>query len=75
MNRPNKWKEVVQTSKENIEDFNDFSSDKAIVWADKELQNYKKAMLILVQGNPNWDMHVTEDQYNFINTMTRRGEV
>ena len=74
MSRPKKWCEMVKSSKDAIEDFNDFAEDKAVVWADKEITNYKKAMLILVNGNANWDMCVTEEQEKLIKTMVRRAE-
>lgn len=69
-----KWKEMVACSRENIEDFRDFLDDKATVWANKEMNNYQKAMLFLVKSNENWEDLVTEDQAKFIKTMIRRAE-
>ena len=74
MNRPDKWKEMVKNSKELIEDFNDFSEDTAIVWADVQLGCYKEAMLALVSGNSNWPMSVTDEQEKLIDTMVRRAQ-
>ena len=65
---------MLETSKSEIESFNDFAEDRAIVWADKEITNYKKAMLILVRANANWEMCVTDDQERLIKTMVRRAE-
>lgn len=66
------WKEVVHTAKDNIENFNDFKEDTAIVWADKELQNYKRAMLILHKFSGLSNM--TEDEEALVETMVRRAE-
>ena len=74
MNRPEKWKHMVRGSKLAIEDFRDFSEDKAVVWADVQINCYKEAMLALVNGNSNWASSVTADQEALINTMIRRAE-
>ncbi len=74
MDRQQKWKQMVNSSKSQIEDFNDFAEDKAIVWADNQIGCYKESMLALVRGNSNWGMTVTEDQQNLIETMVRRAE-
>ena len=74
MSRPNKWSEMVKGSKDAIEDFNDFADDKAIVWADNELKNYKRAMLILANSNSNWSMPLADEDESFIQTMIRRAQ-
>ncbi len=74
MNRPQKWKQMVNGSRSAIEEFNDFADDKAIVWADNQIGCYKEAMLALVRGNSNWAMTVTDDQQKLIETMVRRAE-
>ena len=74
MGRPEKWKEMVRSSRELIEDFNDFSDDKAVVWADNQIRSYQESMMALVRGNSNWAMTVTEDQEKLIETMVRRAE-
>ena len=74
MNRKDKWKEMVKNSKELIENFNDFSDDKAVVWADVQLECYKEAMLALVSGDSNWPMNVTDEQEKLIETMVRRAQ-
>ena len=74
MNRPDKWKEMVNSSRAAIEDFNDFSDDTAIVWANVQLECYKEAMLALVASNSDWAMSVTYDQKKFIGRMIRRAE-
>lgn len=72
MSRPKKWNEMVIDSKGVIEDFNDFAEDKAIVWADNEIKNYKRAMMILVNSNNNYDMSLDEEDSKFIQTMINR---
>lgn len=72
MNRPEKWGEMVKTSKSQIEDFRNFSDDKAIVWADNEMKNYKRAMMILVASNNNYDMSLGDEDSKFIQTMINR---
>ncbi len=74
MNRPQKWKVIATESRLAIEEFRDFSDDKAIVWADNQIKCYKEAMLALVHGNSNWVMTVTDDQQELIETMVRRAE-
>ena len=74
MNRSKKWKEVVKNSKELIENFNNFSDDTAIVWADVQIGCYKEAMLALVRSNSNWAMDVSEEQELLIITMVNRAE-
>lgn len=74
MNRPDKWKEMVSDSKQAKEDFNEFADDEAILWANKELENYKRAMLILANSNNNWPMAVSDDDEALISTMIRRAE-
>ena len=74
MNRKEKWADMAKNSRAEIEDFKDFSEDKAIVWADVQIENYKKAMLALIQGNRNWHHCMTEEKEEFINTMVRRAE-
>jgi hypothetical protein len=79
MGRPQKWKEIANSSRLAIEGFRDSEDDKAIVWADDEIKCYKEAMLALkeailalVRGNGNWAMTVTDDQEILIKTMLRR---
>lgn len=72
MSRPKKWASMVLGSKESIEDFNAFSDDNAIVWADVQIGCYKEAMTALINGNSNWRMTVTDDQELLIDTMQRR---
>ena len=74
MSRPEKWQEMVNYSRDAIEDFNDFKYDKAIVWANHELENYKRAMLILHSANSGWAMNVTDEDEAFVNTMIRRAQ-
>lgn len=74
MSRPEKWKEMVKSSRAEIEDFNDFADDKAIVWADNQIRSYKEAMMALVRGNNNWRITVNDDQQALIETMIRRAE-
>lgn len=74
MSRPKKWEEMVKSSKDAIEDFNDFADDKAIVWADNEIKNYRRAMLILAGANSNYDMSLNDDDSKFVGTMIRRAE-
>jgi len=72
MSRPKKWKEMVSNSKSQIEDFNDFLDDKAIVWADNEMNNYKRAMMILVGAETNYRGLLTEQDTKFVETMINR---
>lgn len=72
MSRPKKWDEMVKSSKGAIEDFRDFADDKAVVWADNEMKNYKRAMMILVNSNNNYDMSLGEEDSKFISTMINR---
>ena len=72
MSRPKKWKEMVNSSKDAIEDFRDFEDDKAIVWADTQISCYKEGMLALVRGNSDWAKTVSYDQEKLIETMVRR---
>ena len=74
MNRPEKWNQMVKCSKEAIEDFNDFLEDKAVVWADNELKNYKRAMLILAGSYSDWALNVSDEDEKFVDTMLRRAE-
>lgn len=74
MSRPEFWKGMVKSSRAAIEDFQDLYDDKAIVWADVQLECYKEALLALVTGNSNWRMSVTDDQEKLIETMIRRAE-
>ena len=74
MSRLKEWDEMVKSSKDAIEDFNDFADDKAIVWADDEIKNYKRAMLILARANSNFCMSLSDDESKFINTMILRAE-
>jgi hypothetical protein len=74
MNRPDKWNEMAANSRAAIEDFNDFSDDKAIAWADVQIGCYKEAMLAVVRGNNNWAQGVTDEQEELIETMVRRAE-
>lgn len=74
ISRPDKWKEMVNSSQLAIESFNDFADDKAIVWADVQIGCYKEAMMALVRGNSDWAMTVTEDEERLITTMMRRVE-
>ena len=64
---------MVKGSRAAIEDFNDLD-DKAVVWADNQIECYKEAMLALVRGNSNWAMTVTDEQEKLIETMVRRAE-
>ena len=75
MNRPDKWKEMAANSRSAVEDFRDFSDDKAIVWADVQIGCYKSAMLALIRGNSNWAQGVTSDEEKLILTMLRRAEI
>jgi len=70
--RPEKWNEMTNSSKAAIEDFNDFADDKAIVWADNEIKNYKRAMMILVHSNSNWSMPLGDEDDKFLQTMINR---
>ena len=72
MSRPKKWKEMVNSSRDAIEDFRDFEDDKAIVWADTQIGSYKEGMLALVRGNSDWAKTVSYDQEKLIETMVRR---
>lgn len=74
MGRPDKWKEMVACSKDDIQDFRDFPDDKAIVWADNQMNCYREAMLALVRGNTDWAMTVNEYDERLIETMIRRAE-
>lgn len=74
MSRPEKWDIMAHNSRAAIEDFNDFEEDRAIAWADKELRNYRRAMMVLASSNSNWAMSVSDDDEKFISTMLRRGE-
>jgi len=74
ISRPEKWRELVEQSKNQIENFNDFSEDTAIVWADNQIKDYKRAMLILARSNSNWAMNVSDDDEKLIDTMIRRAE-
>ena len=74
MSRPKKWDIMCYNSRAEIENFSDCEKDKAIVWADNELRNYRRAMMALVKSNPNWAMGVTEDEEKLISTMIRRAE-
>lgn len=65
---------MVRGSKEAIEDFNDFLDDKAVVWADNELRNYKRAMQILASSCSNWALNVSDEDEKFVETMLRRAE-
>lgn len=44
-----RWDKLVLERREVIENFRDNSEDNAIVWADKEMKNYKRAMMLLVE--------------------------
>lgn len=72
MSRPKKWDEMVKSSKAQIEDFRDFADDNAVVWADNEMRNYKRAMMILVNSNNNYNMSLGEEDSKFVQTMIRR---
>ena len=74
MSRPKKWNEMVKGSNAAVEEFRDFSDDKAIVWAENQMQAYKQSMLALVRGNSDWATTVTDDQEFLIKTMVRRAE-
>lgn len=74
MSRPKKWDEMVNNSKEAIENFNNFADDKAIVWADNEIKNYKRAMMILVAANSNYNMNLEDEDSKFVQTMIHRAE-
>jgi two-component SAPR family response regulator len=72
MNRPEKWKEMVNGSKESIENFNDFLDDKAIVWADNEMNNYRLAMLVMINSGVTWQDYLSEDGKKLVMTMLNR---
>jgi len=74
MSRKERWEEMVKDCKEAVEDFNDFPEDKAIIWADNELKNYKRAMLILANSHSDWSLNISEDDEKFVSTMIRRAE-
>ena len=74
MNRPDKWKEMTSSSRAAIEGFREFSDDRAIVWADVQIECYRSAMIALVRGNSNWSQGVTDDDEKLIMTMIRRAE-
>lgn len=67
------WRKVVDSSKDLINDFHDFDSDQAIVWADKELSNYKRAMMLLIEGkSDNIYRGLSREDIDLIETMERR---
>jgi len=74
MSRKEIWEEMVKDCKEAVEDFNDFPDDRATIWADNELKNYKRAMLILANSHRDWVLNVNEDDEKFVSTMIRRTE-
>ena len=73
-NRKEWWEDLVAESKEEIENFNNFQSDDAIVWADNQLTAYKKELLAMANGNNNWAQGVSDDDQKLITTMIRRAE-
>jgi hypothetical protein len=74
MSRPSKWDEMVRSSRRAKEDFNNFADDNAIVWADNEMRNYKRAMLILKNAHSDWAMSLSDDDERFVQTMINRAE-
>lgn len=71
MSRKEIWEEMVNNCKEAVEDFNNFSEDMATIWADNELKNYKRALLILAKSHSGW---ISEDDEKFVSTMIKRAE-
>ena len=74
MSRKEIWEEMVNNCKEAVEDFNNFSEDMATIWADNELKNYKRAMLILANSHSDWSLNISEDDEKFVSTMIKRAE-
>ena len=74
MSRPSKWDEMVVNSRAAKEDFRDFADDKAIIWADNEMKNYKRAMLLLKNSHSNWAMSLNDEDERFVQTMINRAE-
>ena len=70
MDKQDKWKEMAKQSSQSIEEFNDFIDDKAIVWADSELKNYKRAVKLLTSVNKG----ISKEDGKFIATMERRSK-
>ena len=74
ISRPEKWKEMVNSSRRAVDDFNDFADDNAIIWADSQIKSYRQAMQALIQGNGNWRVTVNDEQARLVDTLTRRSE-
>lgn len=69
-----KWNEMVSSSKDAKEYFNEFADDRAIIWADSEMRNYIRAMLLLKNTNDNWAMNLSEEDEKFVTSMILRAE-
>ena len=65
---------MVDGSREAKNDFNNFSDDDAILWADAQIESYKNAMLSLARSHSDWAMSVSDDDERLIDTMIRRAE-
>jgi len=65
---------MVQSSKAAKENFSEFADDNAIIWADNEMRNYKRAMLLLKNTNSDWTMNLGDEDERFVATMIRRAE-
>ena len=74
--RQKKWLEMVSSSRVAEELFNDFADDNAIVWANKELENYKRAMMVLIEGkSDNMYKGLSKEDVDLIETMERRARI
>ena len=74
MSRPSKWGEMVANSKAAKEDFREFADDRAIIWADNEMINYRRAMLLLKNAHSDWAMRMNGEDKRFVQTMINRAE-
>lgn len=81
MKTPDVWEHLVTERKEVVEGFRDHSEDQAILWADKELKNYQRALLLIVEkflgcSSPECAGSTLNrleiDDYQFIMTVLRR---
>lgn len=68
------WNKMVSDSRNLIEDFDNFADDTAIVWADKEMKNYKRAMMMLIESQNNCNIALSTDDKKFIETMFNRAQ-
>ena len=73
MKTPDIWNRLVLERKEVIENFRDHSEDNAIVWADKEMKNYRRAMMLLAQESIPQPV-MGKDDRDFVMTMIRRAK-